>query len=505
MESLSGILRPGASIYFVGIKGTGVCALAELIHGMGVKARGSDTNEVFYTDEILRALGIPFYETFDAAHITGPIDLVIHSAAYSEENNVELAEAARKKIPLMTYPQALGAFSAGFDSTGIAGVHGKTTTTAMAGCLVRGLGLPGRVLVGSAVADFAAADFAPANFGGRSTWAQGDKYFIAETCEYRRHFLLFHPKRIVLTAVESDHQDYYPTYESIRDAFVEYCRLLPPGGELIYCADDPGAVEVAGIIEGEGRGAIALVPYGFTASGDFHISSYRVENERAFFRVNVFNLELVLPVPGRHQALNAAAAIALVSSLLKKESAESSNNHRHELTQFAVKKALEEFKGSKRRSEIIGGAGGILFMDDYGHHPTAIKTTLEGLRGFYPARRLVVSFMSHTYTRTAALLDDFAASLAEADVLFLHKIYASAREQFDGIINGRSIMEKIESLTAKKAEVYYTDEPIDAFEQLKKILKPGDLFLTLGAGSNWPLGVKLFEYFNAASGGKVSK
>jgi len=139
-------------------------------------------------------------------------------------------------------------------------------------------------------------------------------------------------------------------------------------------------------------------------------------------------------------------------------------------------------------------------MDDYGHHPTAIKTTFEGLRGFYPTRRLVVSFMSHTYTRTAALLDEFAASLAEADLLFLHKIYASAREKFDGHINGRSIMEKIESLPARRAEVYYTDEPLDAFDQLKDILKPGDLFLTLGAGSNWPLGVKLFEYFTGAEG-----
>jgi UDP-N-acetylmuramate--alanine ligase len=145
-------------------------------------------------------------------------------------------------------------------------------------------------------------------------------------------------------------------------------------------------------------------------------------------------------------------------------------------------------------------------MDDYGHHPTAIKTTLEGLRGFYPARRLVVSFMSHTYTRTAALLGEFAASLAEADVLFLHKIYASAREHFDGHINGRSILEKIESLPSKKAELYYTDEPLDAFEQLKELLIPGDLFLTLGAGSNWPLGVKLFEYFSQCGiSGGVSK
>jgi UDP-N-acetylmuramate--alanine ligase len=491
MASLSTFLHQGSFIYFVGIKGTGVCALAELIHGMGAKTSGSDTNEVFYTDIILKELNIPFYETFDPDHITADIDLIIHSAAYSPENNPELAEAERKNIPRLTYPQALGEFSAGFDSTGIAGVHGKTTTTAMAGCLVKGLGLQGSVLVGSAAA----------NFGGRSTLSQGDKFFIAETCEYLRHFVLFHPKRIVLTAVESDHQDYFPTYESIRDAFVEYVRLLPSGGELIYCADDPGAREVANIIKSEERG-INLVPYGFTAQGDFHVASYRVENERAYFRINAFALELALPVPGKHQALNAAAAIALALSLLKKELAEGpqsrsgqTHNHKSELTQFAVKKALEEFKGSKRRSEILGEAGGILFMDDYGHHPTAIQTTFEGLRGFYPARRLVVSFMSHTYTRTAALLDEFASSLAGADILFLHKIYASAREKFDGHIDGKSIMEKIESLPGKKAEVYYIDEPLDAFEQLKNILKPGDLFLTLGAGSNWPLGVKLFEYF----------
>jgi UDP-N-acetylmuramate--alanine ligase len=476
MESF---FRPGTSVYFVGIKGTGVCALAELVQRKGLKAEGSDIPEVFYTDAILKELGIPCHETFDSAHIGNDIDMVVHSAAYSEENNPELAEARRKSIPCMTYPQALGAYSAAFDSTGVTGVHGKTTTTALCGCLVRGLGLPAQVLVGSAVA----------NFNGKSTFVQGDKYFIAETCEYRKHFLFFHPRRIILTAVESDHQDFYPTYESIRDAFAEYCRLLPPGGELIYCADDPGASEVARIIAAEDRG-ITLSPYGFSAEGDYRIGSYAVENEKAKFTIAAFPEELSLRVPGRHQALNAAAALALAAVLVKKEGGTWDNARR-----LAAQKALEGFSGSKRRSEILGNAGGILFMDDYGHHPTAITTTLEGLRSFYPSRRLVVSFMSHTYTRTAALLDDFARSLAAADVLFLHKIYASAREHFEGMCNGLSISEKIESLDGKKADTYYIDEPLDAVEPLKKILKPGDLFLTLGAGNNWPLGVRLFEYY----------
>jgi UDP-N-acetylmuramate--alanine ligase len=481
MESFSGILRPDASVYFVGIKGTGVCALAELIHNRGVKTSGSDTPEIFYTDAILKDLGIPYYETFDSAHITDDIDMVIHSAAYSGENNEEIAEAERKSIPCVSYPDALGAYSAAFDSAGIAGVHGKTTTTAMSGCLMQGLNIPAQVLVGSAVA----------NFNGRSTIALGDRYFIAETCEYRKHFLAFRPQRIVLTAVESDHQDFFPTYQSIRDAFVEYCRLIPSGGELIYCADDPGAGEVARIIEGEDRG-IVLIPYGFNADGDYHIGNYRVENDRAVFTIAAFPEELRLRVPGRHQALNAAAALALASVLVKKEFGGWDESRR-----LAAQKALEEFSGSKRRSEIIGSSGGIIFMDDYGHHPTAITTTLEGIRNFYPSRRLVVSFMSHTFTRTTALLDDFAESLAAADVLLLHKIYASARECFNGKISGESIYEKVNSLYDKKVNaVYYIDEPMDAVEPLKEILRPGDLFLTLGAGNNWPLGTALYTYYH---------
>ena len=483
-------LQPGANVYFIGIKGTGVCAIAELLHGAGIKASGSDIAEKFYTDQILKELGIPFYENFNPAHINGKIDLVIHSAAYNEQNNEELAEVKKKSIPVMSYPQALGAYSAGFNSAGITGVHGKTTTTAMSGCLMQGLGLPAQVLVGSAAA----------NFGGRSTVMMGNKFFIAETCEYRKHFLAFHPQRIVLTAVEPDHHDFFPDYASIRDAFLEYCRLIPSGGELIYCADDPGASEVAGIIKNEERG-IKMIPYGFSAPGDFCISRYRVQNDASLFSIAAFPQEFSVSVPGRHQALNAAAALALASVLLKAE-----NLTWNDTLHYAAQKALANFTGSKRRSEIIGNAAGILFMDDYGHHPTEITATLEGLRNFYPSRRIVVSFMSHTYSRTAGLLDQFASSLAAADVLFLHKIFASARELHDGKTSGKSIYEKIINIDNKNdkelfyREIFYIEEPMDAFKPLTEILKPGDLFLTLGAGNNWPLAVKLFEYFAGKNG-----
>jgi UDP-N-acetylmuramate--alanine ligase len=483
--------RPGSSVYFIGIKGTGMCALAELMHGAGMKVSGCDTGEVFYTDAILKELNIPYYESFNAAHITGGFDMVVYSAAYSARTNPELAEALRRNLPAVKYPDALGAWSARFDSAGIAGVHGKTTTTAISGVLARAAGIPAQILAGSAAADF----------NGRSTLMLGSRYFIAETCEYRKHFLAFHPKRIILTAVESDHQDFFPDYKSIRGAFIEYCRLLPAGGQLIFCADDPGAREVAAVIGKEARG-VEIIPYGFGASGGYKVSDYRVENERAVFRVACFPHEFTIKIPGRHQALNCAAALALTSALVKKEFAAREEAQGSGWTQErlqAVQKALEGFKGCKRRCETIGEAGGIIFMDDYGHHPTAIKTTLAGLKSFYPARRIVASFMSHTYTRTAALLDDFAAAFAGADVLLLHKIYASARETYQGGVTGKTLCEKIaENRGAEKREtVRYIDEPLDAFGPLKEILRPGDIFITIGAGNNWPLCEKLFRYFNS--------
>ena len=476
-------MRSGAEIYLIGIKGTGMCALAELLHNRGIRVSGSDVADVFYTDAILKDLGIPYHESFDASHITSP-ELVIYSAAYSAAN-AEVAEAERRDIALCKYTDALGAYSADFDSSGIAGVHGKTTTTAITGTLLRGAGLPAAILAGSAVGAF----------GGRSTLNLGDKYFVAETCEYRRHFLSFHPKRIILTSVESDHQDYFPTYADIRQAFVEYGRLLPPDGELIYCADDHGASEVAALLKKEMPG-VHFVPYGFSTDGDYRIESFQVKNERSVMRLRSFPGELALRVPGRHTALNAAAAIALTSSLVKAEFGGDGSDGWNEQRREGVRAALEDFSGSRRRSEIVGEAAGILFMDDYGHHPTAIKTTLAGLKDFYPKRRLVVSFMSHTYTRTAALLDEFATSFENADVLVLHKVYPSAREVYSGGVTGRTLFEKTCAVEKNSAgRFHYVEEPEDAAEFLSKILQPNDLFITMGAGDNWRLGKKLCALF----------
>jgi UDP-N-acetylmuramate--alanine ligase len=474
---IENVIKNRGRVYFIGIKGTGTSALAELLHRAGARVSGSDTADVFYTCAILDALGIPYFEGFDPSRIARERpELVIHSAAYTPEKNPEMAEVLRLGVPLAKYTDALGAYSALFDSSGVAGVHGKSTTTAIAGTLLAAAGLPAQVLAGSAVT----------SFGGRSTISIGDRYFVAETCEYRKHFLKFHPRRVLLTSVESDHQDFFPTYESILGAFVEYGGRIESGGELIYCADDAGACEAASLI-GKRRSDIKYTPYGFDAEGYFRIKNYESGDGESRFELAGIPQVWAVRIPGRHTVRNSAGAIALVKSIADAEGRAVDIEMTGRLS-----RALAAFAGCKRRSEIIGEAGGILFMDDYAHHPTAIRTTLAGLKDFYPRRRLVASFMPHTYSRTQALLSDFARSFESADAVFLHKIYASAREAYDGQVTGRLLFEKAAIL---HSDVRYVDEPLGALDEAKAVLRAGDLFITLGAGDNWKLGEALFKYY----------
>ncbi|GHU43332.1 UDP-N-acetylmuramate--L-alanine ligase [Spirochaetia bacterium] len=487
MELLEAI-KNKAKIYMIGIKGTGMCAFAELLHTGGAKICGSDTSDVFYTDAILTNLHIPYTEGFCANNIPQDAEIVIHSAAYEAVTNVEVAEAKKRNLPLLKYTEALGEYSRLFYSTGICGVHGKTTTTAMAGTLLKALALPVKVLAGSAVGTFAGKET-----DARSTLNMGNKYFVAETCEYKKHFLSFYPSVIVLTSVESDHQDFFPTYNDIRDAFVEYAQKLPANGKLIYCADDAGAREVAALIKQE-RPGITFIEYGFKAAGAYKITNYDVDNEKISFNLEGFPVLWTLSVPGKHNALNAAAAFALTHTIMRQEGTDTTP----QVLQKAAF-ALGEFYGSKRRCEIIGRAGGILFIDDYGHHPTAIKTTLAGIKEYYPNRRIIVSFMSHTYTRTAALLDEFAAAFESAGMVILHKIYASAREVYSGGITGRTLFEE----TKQKHDcVFYCEEPLDAAELLKETLRENDLFISMGAGDNWKLCRALFDYYKKSEKNK---
>lgn len=446
-------------------------ALAELLADRGIRATGSDTDEAFYTQDILKRLDIPYSESFSPELITPDIDLVVHSAAYSTETHPQLLKARELGLPIVTYPECLGELSKESDASGVSGVHGKSTTTAIIGTLLEKLSLRASVLTGTAVP----------SFGGRSTVTVGTEFFIAETCEWRRHFLKFRPDRIVITNVELDHTDYFASYDDILNAFIAYAERLPTDGELIYCADDPGAVEVADILRRE-KPRVQCFPYGTAATGAFRILFMDQEEGGIRFRTAGGDRDLVLRVPGFHNVLNATAAIALVSRLVWKKFGS-------DLEWQAIADGIEEFRGSKRRSEIIGERDGILFIDDYGHHPSAITATLEGYRAFYPGRRIILDFMSHTYSRTEALFSRFVDSFNAADVVLLHKIYASARERA-GTVDGRDLFEAV---SRRRGNVYYFDEILDALPYCRSILRNGDVFITMGAGDNWKLGKALAE------------
>ncbi len=462
----------GSVIYFVGIKGTGMTALAEIFRSRGAIVTGSDVDEKFYTDNILAELGIPVYEGFSENNLPDSIQLLVHSAAYQPDSHPEIMKARARGIEVLSYAEALGRLSIDPLAAGISGVHGKTTTTAMAGTLLREFGLPGTVLTGSAAS----------NFDGRSTLVEGDRFFIAETCEYKRNFLNFRPDYLVITSIEPDHLDYYRDYDDVLSAFVEYAAKLSVNGRLIYCADDPGAVQAAELVQAA-RTDLIMIPYGFTADGEYRIIDFGRRPGQQYFRISKYHDdEFVLRVPGKHNILNITAATALIECIL-------ADNGFTGSAVDGLQKGIYAFCGTKRRSEIVGDAGGVVIMDDYGHHPSAIKTTIEGLRDFYSDRRIIVDFMSHTYSRTEALIDGFASCFGSADLVLLHKIYASAREK-TGKITGKDLYNRVAAL---HPNVYYFEEVMDAADFIYDELRPGDLFVTMGAGDNWKLGLKIYD------------
>ena len=503
----------GVHFHFVGIKGTGMAALVEIFVHNGAIITGSDVSERFYTDEILEKLNIKALP-FSAENITDDVQYVVYSSAYKLDVNPDLIEATKRGIPCLLYTEALGAYSSTAYSCGVCGVHGKTSTTGLVGTILKEIDdIPSQILAGSVIN----------SFGGTCTYTSPrentgstrQSVFVAETCEYQRHFMSFCPQKIILTSVESDHEDYYPTYESIRDAFVDYICKLPMFGELIYCADDAGAVETA-LIAYNKRPDLHLVAYGVNAGGDYQITYEKVENEKNSFGIKLFEnsgKEFYLKMPGHHEVVDATAAVALVCQLLRYY-----GKHPCEYVE-KIAQGLANFSGGKRRSEIVNhfktkSGNDVIVIDDYGHHPTAVKTTLEGYRQFYKGRKLIVDFMSHTYSRTQALLKEFARSTAAADIIILNKIYSSARENAaDFNITGRTLYEETQKYLAsvpdsewrteqngrKKPEVFYYEEAVDAADfvksELEKPLPPeysdGYIVVTMGAGDNWKLGKML--------------
>ena len=482
----------GVHIHFVGIKGTGMAALVEILFHNGAIITGSDVSERFYTDEILEKLGLkplPFSEK----NITDEIQYVIYSSAYKIDKNPDLIEATRKKIPCLLYTQALGSYSSKAYSCGICGVHGKTSTTGIVGTILKDIDLPSQILAGSIIRSFGNSCTYTSPLINFSKNNQNN-IFVAETCEYQRHFMSFCPKKIILTSVEPDHEDYYPTYEDIRNAFVDYVCLLPKNGDLIYCADDKGASDVANIVR-QKRSDINFIPYGTSKKSIYKLKFGEVSEEKNRFSIN--NFDFAIKMPGKHEVMDSCAAVALVCQLLKTFGKNPLDYEKN------IAQGLLNFSGGKRRSEIVGeffnkNHNSVLVIDDYGHHPTAVKTTLEGFKEFYKGRKIIVDFMSHTYSRTQALLKEFGECFGSADEVILHKIYSSARENpSDFKITGKTLYEEV---LKNHNHVAYFEEVLDAVDFVKSELeKPlpkeydGYLFVTMGAGDNWKIGKEILK------------
>lgn len=478
-----------------------MAALVEIFFSAGAVITGSDVSERFYTDEILDALGIKALP-FSESNVTKDVNLVVYSSAYKLDQNPDLIAAQKLGVPCALYTEALGAYSERAFSAGVCGVHGKTSTTGLAGTILSELDLNAQVLAGSVINSFGKKCV----YTSPSERSQGQdaaasqscdsskKFFVAETCEYQRHFMAFCPRVILLTSVESDHQDYYPTFADIQAAFVDYICKLPQGGTLVYCADDAGAVETVQIAAKK-RPDIKLVPYGTKAAGDWRLEYRAVQDQRNNFWTELLG-EAFLRVPGKHEVLDACGAAALCACLLKKAGKNPSDYIEK------IKAGLEKFEGGKRRSEVTGHAKNsfgddIVFVDDYGHHPTAVKTTLAGFKEFYSGKKIVVDFMSHTYSRTQALLKEFASSFDSADTVILNKIYSSARENpADFSITGKTLADEAAKF---HKDVHYKEEFDDAAafgaEELSKKagaeFPNGYLFVTMGAGDNWKVAEKI--------------
>lgn len=427
-------------------------AVAQIQKANGVKVTGSDVDEAFPTDAGLKAAGIVPYRGFSAANVDEP-DVVVASAAYGADNP-ELVEARRKGIRVLTYPEFLGEMMRDKRGVAVAGTHGKTTTTAMIAHVLDRAGLDPQAVIGAGAA-----------YAGRG------EFLVAESCEYRRHFLNYPAEIAVVTSIELDHPDYFRSLEDYEAAFREFAAKLPARGMLICYGDDPRAAALPTMAR--------RITYGRGAANDYRLemlpSSPAAELNcfRAFRRGEDLG-EFRLGIPGGHNALNALAAIALGCEL--------------GVPVDTIRAALADFHGVRRRFEYVGECKGAAVYDDYAHHPTAIETTIRACREVLPGKRVWVAFQPHTYSRTRALLDEFAAALAKADRVVLAEIYASAREKGRGGVSSRDIADRISGGPDKIAFFKTFDE---AIAYLRAHLRPGDVLLTMGAGDIYRVGYAL--------------
>ncbi len=446
MPSMLDLSKP-KHIHFIGIGGISMSALAMIMLDRGWTVSGSDLRDSTLTDR-LQAAGAKIVYAHSAENVHGA-DVIVFTSAVKPDNP-ELVRAKELGIPIYARAELLGDLMAeAAQGIAIAGSHGKTTTTAMLGLMLDLAGCEPTVLVGGELE----------SIHGNVKVGNG-KYLVAEACEYFDNFLALKPNVGIILNIDADHLDYFKDLEHIKRTFRRFAELIPADGALIACLDD---ANVRSILPGL---SCPVISYGLDSSADWTASDLKLRAGGSEFTVVHEGKPLgraVLHVPGKHNVQNALAAIAVGDML--------------GLPMHTIAEHLESYRGTHRRFDYQGEFNGADIYDDYAHHPTEIKATLAAAKTYNP-RRLLCVFQPHTYTRTKALMREFAEAFAEADRVIIADIYA-AREKDTYGVNSAQLAEQMQTVHRDARHIGSLGQ---AAEYLRQELQPGDLLITMGAG-----------------------
>ena len=447
-------------IHFVGIGGIGMSGIAELLLNLGHQVSGSDIQETEITRR-LETLGATIFYSHQSQQVAGA-DAVVVSSAIDSDNPEVAAANIDYHIPVIRRAEMLAELMRLKYAVLVAGAHGKTTTTSMVGTVMAEGGLDPTVIIGGRLNAW----------GTNAKLGQGD-FVVAEADESDGTFLLYSPTISLVTNIDTEHLDFYKDLDEIRETFLEFINQVPFYGLNILCLEDEN---IQGLLP---RIKKRMVTYGFSAQADFQARDLVFDGLNVSYRAIYRGQELGkvnLPIPGRHNALNSLAAVAV--------------GHELEIPFSAICRGLQEMTGVQRRFQIKGEVSGVTVIDDYGHHPTEIKAVLKTMALSFPGRRRFVLFQPHRYTRTQALFEDFTTAFYQSDVLIVTEIYAASEPAIPGV--------HAENLTTAIQEhghgnVRYIPDHLALVPSLVEEVREGDVVLTLGAGNIWQTGEALLE------------
>lgn len=440
-----------SSAHLVGVAGSGMKALAELLLDLGWTVTGSDLLGPGTALRSLKQRGLRVHTGHDRRFMPAGADVLVYSPAVGR-SNPERRLAERLGMPTMSYSQMLGHLMHNRIGVAVAGTHGKSTTTAMTGTILTDAGLSPSVIVGAELCG-----------RGRSGWAGTGPLFVVESCEYQRSFLDLRPRYGAILGVEADHFDYYKSFDETVTAFCEFASRVAPDGLLLVRGDCSGALAAAEATMAE------VATFSLQYGSDWWAGDIRRSAGGARFRVffrGDFIAEMFTAVPGMHNVLNALAATALC--------------HYAGASAEPIRESLAEFRGIRRRFERIGSYRGVTLLDDYAHHPTAIMATLQAARQEFGSRRIWCAFQPHQVSRTQALLTDFAASFHEADEILIAPIFAARETPGDeAALTAGELASRI-AKNGHSARVFTSLDRI--VSTLDDEARPGDVLITMGAG-----------------------